>query len=135
MFPKTNLVKLNSKNQVNHNSNTKKLFYTYELYLSGKFKRVMKICKKHLINHPYDIDYLYFLVNSATYLEVNPLDSFSNLSSDSLLYKIIFNYYNLINNINPDKSLSMIKKILIIFGVQTQWSMYLYSYLNFVFTT
>lgn len=129
LFPKTNLVKINSENQVHYNVHTRKLFYTYELYLSGEFKRVMKISKKHLIKYPYDIDYLYFLINSATYLEINPLDSFTNLSNNSLLYKIIFNYYNLINNVNPDESLSKIKKILIIFGVQTQWSMYLYSLL------
>ena len=133
LFPKTNLIKVNRKFEIQNLVKSKKLFFTYETYLKGDFNKVIEISKKHLYLYPYDIDFIYFLVNSSTYLEKNPFDFLHELNKNSLLHKIIFHYYNLINNINPDESLSKIKKILIIFGVQTQWSMYLYSLLfNFL---
>ncbi|PRM95082.1 hypothetical protein CJ673_05875 [Aliarcobacter cryaerophilus] len=128
-FTSENFIKINSKNKINNNFSTFKLLRVNELYLKGEFNRVISISIKHLMKKPYSIDYIYLFINSIVYNQENPSKYLNNLNSESLLYHIIYNYYNILNNKSTNESLSKLKKILMIFGIQTQWSTYLYHLL------
>lgn len=128
-FLSTNLVKISSRNTINNKFSTFRLLRVNELYLKGEFNQVISIATKQLMQKPHSIDYVYLFINSIVYNQENPFKYLNNLNEESLFYKIIDNYYSILNNKSPNESLSKLKKILLIFGIQTQWSMYLYHLL------
>ncbi|MFW2441719.1 hypothetical protein ACN4FT_02865 [Aliarcobacter butzleri] len=131
-FEETNLIKVSARNTINKKFSTLKLLYVQELYLKGSFLEVLNISLKYLKHTPYSIDYIYLFVNSLVYLNENPFKYLDKIEEDSLLYQIVYYYSNILSNKDFIESLAKLKKILLLFGIQTQWSMYLY-YLLFDF--
>jgi hypothetical protein len=128
-FKDTNLIKVSPRDTIAKKFETLKILKIHELYLKGEFHQVIEYSVKYLSKKPYSIDYLYLFINSTIYLEEEPFQYIKDLKENSLLYKIILNYHNILNNNSPTESLSKLKKILLMFGIQTQWSMYLYHLL------
>lgn len=130
LFPENALIKFPENYKLKLSTN--ELFTIYEHFLSGNFKKVIHMCIEHLKLYPYSVDHIYYLVNSLSYEKKDIKPYLNEFREDSLLYKILMYYYNIINSIDVEHSLAKLEKILSIFGIQTQWSMFLY-YLLFDF--
>jgi len=103
-------------------------------FLFGNFELVADKCISGLEIYPYSMDLIYFLVHSIALAENLTLhDSIikkMNLNQESLLYKIISNYLNILKNIDIVTSIEELKKLLLYFGSQSQWNMYLYHLIS-----
>lgn len=104
------------------------LLEIYNEFLKGNFTKVISLSLLGLEKYPFSIDLIYYLVHSLSY-NGKSIESFLEstfIKRDSLLYFIIVNYFNLLNNIDIKDSIENLKKILLLFGSYSQWSMYLY---------
>lgn len=113
---------------------TLKIFITMEKFLSGDFSDTVKISINTLKKYPYYIDYIYFLVVSTIYFNKNIEETIKNdFDENSLLYKIIITMHNIFTKKDLDYNLNKMKEILLIFGVQTHWNMFLFHIVkNFI---
>lgn len=119
--------KLQLKRYLTYNKEDNNLFALYNMYLEGKFAEAITYSLVILEKYPYSMDAVYFLVHSFAFLENDTINNFlSSMDKKSLLYNIIINYYNLLIGKNVDDSITNLKKILLLFGTGSQWSMYLY---------
>ena len=105
-----------------------------EKFLGGNFSDTIKISINTLKKYPYYIDYIYFLVVSSIYFNKDIEETIKNdFDENSLLYKIIITMYNIFTKKDLDYNLNKMKEILLIFGVQTHWNMFLFHMVkNFI---
>ncbi len=108
------------------------LIEIYDEFLKGDFDKVITLTLNKLVAYPYSIDLIYFLVHSLSYVNKHPQEILKSISikENSLVFYISVNYFNLLNNIDMKNSIENLKKLLLMFGSHSQWSMYLYSMIS-----
>ena len=103
------------------------LFDVFECFLKGDFHKVIKDSIKLLVDKPYVMDLIYFIVHSLLYLDEKPsyIIKMNQIKEKSLLYDIIESLFYILGTHNKEKYLERIKKILLCFGNHVQWNIYL----------
>ena len=111
--------------------NKQNLFEIYNQFLLGEFKIVYDQCMELLEDYPYSIDIIYYLLHSVAFskrLKINTV--LEKFKKNSILYVVIYNYYNLLTGVEVISSVENLKKLLLYFGYQSQWNMYLYHLIS-----
>ena len=108
------------------------LFVLFEEFLKGNFEKVIKDSLTLLIEQPYAMDIIYFIVQSLLYINKTPeyLTKISKIKEKSLLYDIIECLFFILGTNDNKEYIEKMKKILLCFGFHFQWNMYLYHLIS-----